>query len=103
MGSSREAFLAGYQPKKTPVAKHTPKLTITLEAVMLMGQFKNSFTTVPMPRGKLDYASIFKALSDVGYKGVCSFEYERDFTNNLGGLAESVGYARGICDAVTAK
>ena len=30
MGSSREAFLAGYQPKKTPVAKHTPKLAITL-------------------------------------------------------------------------
>ena len=28
--SSLEAFLAGYQPKKTPVAKHTPKLAITL-------------------------------------------------------------------------
>ena len=80
---------------------HLKNFAVNVKGAHKIG--KNSFTTVPMPRGKLDYASIFKALSDVGYKGVCSFEYERDFTNNLGGLAESVGYARGICDAVTAK
>ena len=45
-------------------------------------------------------AKVFEALADVGYSGVCSFEYERDFDNNLGGLAESVGYARGVCDAI---
>ena len=60
----------------------------------------HSFTTVPMPRGKIDYGKVFKALADVGYDGVCSFEYERDFTDNLGGLAESVGYARGVCDTI---
>ena len=80
---------------------HLKNFAVNVKGAHKIG--KNSFTTVPMPRGKLDYASIFKALSDVGYTGVCSFEYERDFTNNLGGLAESVGYARGICDAVTAK
>ena len=60
-------------------------------------------TTVPMPRGALDYAKIFKALAEVGYDGVCSFEYERDFENNFGGLAESVGYARGVCDSISVK
>lgn len=59
-----------------------------------------SFTAVPMARGAIDYAQIFKALAEVGYTGICSFEYERDFENNFGGLAESVGYARGVCDSI---
>ena len=63
----------------------------------------HSFTTVPMPRGKINYDTVFKALADVGYDGVCSFEYERDFTDNFGGLAESIGYARGVCDAIHVK
>ena len=67
---------------------------------ILSKEVPHSFTTVPMPRGRIDYKKVFKALSDVGYNGVCSFEYERDFENNFGGLAESVGYARGVCDAL---
>ena len=70
---------------------------------ILSKEVPHSFTTVPMPRGKIDYAEVFKALAEVGYSGVCSFEYERDFTNNLGGLAESVGYARGVCDTIRVK
>ena len=70
---------------------------------ILSKEVPHSFTTVPMPRGKIDYASVFKALADVGYDGVCSFEYERDFENNFGGLAESVGYARGVCDSIRVK
>ena len=70
---------------------------------ILSKEVPHSFTTVPMPRGKIDYAKVFKALADVGYDGVCSFEYERDFTDNLGGLAESVGYARGVCDTIRVK
>ena len=63
----------------------------------------HSFTTVPMPRGKIDYGAVFTALAEVGYAGVCSFEYERDFEDNFGGLAESVGYARGVCDTIRVK
>ena len=70
---------------------------------ILSKEVPHSFTTVPMPRGKIDYGSVFKALAEVGYTGVCSFEYERDFENNLGGLAESVGYARGVCDTIRVK
>lgn len=61
---------------------------------------KKTFTTVPLARGAIDYGAVFKALAEVGYDGVCAFEYERDFENNLSGLAESVGYARGVCDTV---
>ena len=80
---------------------HLKNFALNLPGAQKIG--KNSFTTVPMPRGAMDYAKIFKALADVGYEGVCSFEYERDFDNNYGGLAESVGYARGVCDTVRVK
>lgn len=77
---------------------HLKNFAINLPGAGKIG--KNSFTTVPMPRGAMDYGTIFKALVEVGYDGVCSFEYERDFENNLEGLAESVGYARGVCDTL---
>ena len=80
---------------------HVKNFALNLPGAQKIG--KNSFTTVPMPRGAIDYGEVFKALADVGYTGVCAFEYERDFTNNLEGLAESVGYARGVCDTLPVK
>ncbi|MCQ2388856.1 MAG: DUF1080 domain-containing protein, partial [Kiritimatiellae bacterium] len=55
-------------------------------------------SAMPLPRGKMDMAAIFKALRDVGYAGVCSLEYERDFTDNFAGIAECIGYFRGLSD-----
>lgn len=55
------------------------------------------------PRGELDIPGIFRALSDVGYDGVCHIEYEKDFSDNAMGLAESVGYYRGCMDSIKAK
>lgn len=55
------------------------------------------------PRGELNIPAVFKALADVGYTGVCHIEYEKDFADNAMGLAESVGYFRGVMDATKAK
>ena len=55
---------------------------------------------VPMPRGDMDLWEIVKALVEVNYTGVCSLEYERDFKDNLAGVAESVGYFKGLIKAV---
>ena len=55
---------------------------------------------IPLPRGKIDYVAVFSALAEVGYAGVCALEYERDFDDNLAGIAESIGYARGVTDAL---
>ena len=63
---------------------------------------KKNGAATPLPRGKIDYVKIVKALIDVGYDGVCALEYERDFTDNLAPVAESVGYFRGLVDALTA-
>lgn len=55
---------------------------------------------IPLPRGKIDYVKVFTALAEAGYTGVCSLEYERDFNDNIVGIAESIGYARGVTDAI---
>ena len=52
------------------------------------------------PRGELDVPAILKTLAEVGYAGVCHVEYERDYKDNAMGLAESIGYYRGVMDAV---
>ena len=41
-----------------------------------------------------------QAFADVGYDGVCSLEYERDFQDNERAVIESIAYERGICDAI---
>jgi len=59
--------------------------------------------SVPLPRGKIDLASVFKAFADAGYSGVCSLEYEKDFEDNLLAVVESIAYERGVCDATKSK
>lgn len=51
---------------------------------------------VEMGRGVIDIPEFFKTLASIGYDGVASFEYEKDAKDPLAGLAESVGYARGV-------
>ena len=55
---------------------------------------------VPMPRGDMNMWEIVKALVEVNYTGCCSLEYERDFKDNLAGVAESIGYFKGLIKAI---
>jgi sugar phosphate isomerase/epimerase len=50
----------------------------------------------PAGRGVIDLVGFLKALIQIGFAGVASFEYEADPSDPLPGLAESVGYTRGI-------
>jgi sugar phosphate isomerase/epimerase len=54
---------------------------------------------IEMPRGKIDMPAFVRALRKVKYSGVCSLEYEKDMTDPLLGIAESIGYFRGVMDA----
>lgn len=51
-----------------------------------------------MGTGKMEFKPIFKALRKIGYKGVISLEHEKDLDAPLTGMAQSVGYLRGIID-----
>lgn len=59
--------------------------------------------SVPLPRGKIDLSKVFRAFADIGYNGVCSLEYEEDFEDNMLAVIESIGYERGLCDAIGAN
>ena len=56
-------------------------------------------TTWEMGRGVMDFKPIVKALRKIGYKGVVSIEFEKNGNNPHPGIAESVGYLRGVLDA----
>jgi sugar phosphate isomerase/epimerase len=51
---------------------------------------------VEMGRGLLDLPAIMQALLDVKFAYHAGIEYEKDANDALPGLAESVGYLRGV-------
>jgi sugar phosphate isomerase/epimerase len=52
--------------------------------------------TVECGRGVLDLKSIAQATLDIRYPHLFSFEYEKDENDPVPGLAESIGYTRGL-------
>lgn len=50
--------------------------------------------------GRLDIRGMLRALLDIKYNGVVSFEYEKVAGNPVTGLAESLGYVRGVLAAL---
>ena len=50
-------------------------------------------------RGVINFPALVKMLRKVGYTGVCSLEHEKDMTDPFMGIAESIGYFRGIIEA----
>lgn len=57
-------------------------------------------STIEMGRGVIDIPRFLKALIQIDYKGSVSFEYEKDGKDPLPGVAESVGYVRGVLAAL---
>ena len=52
-----------------------------------------------MGRGVINFSEVVESLRKIKYTGVCSIEFEKDMTDPLPGLAESVGYFKGIMSA----
>jgi sugar phosphate isomerase/epimerase len=60
-------------------------------------------TTVEMGRGVIDLPRLLRTLVDRGYDRTVHFEFEKDKDDPLAGVAESVGYVRGILSAMSSK
>jgi inosose dehydratase len=56
--------------------------------------------TVEAGRGVIDLPRFLRTLKKTGYAGNVAFEYEKDAGDPLPGLAESVGYVRGVLAAI---
>ena len=55
--------------------------------------------SVELGRGRIDFPLFVKLLRKYNYTGSVSLEYEKDMSNPFMGIAESVGYFRGVCYA----
>lgn len=52
--------------------------------------------SVEIGRGIIDIPAFVKMLREVGYTGKCSLEHERNMNDPFIGIAESIGYFRGV-------
>ena len=55
--------------------------------------------SVEIGRGIINFPAFVKMLREVGYTGMCSLEHERNMKDPLQGIAESLGYFRGVITA----
>jgi inosose dehydratase len=56
--------------------------------------------TVEMGRGIIDIPGVVETLRKIRYTGICSLKFEKDSKDPLPGIAESIGYLKGVmaCD-----
>jgi len=52
--------------------------------------------TVEMGRGIIDIPKVVDTLRKIKYAGSCSLEFEKDMKDPIAGIAESIGYFRGV-------
>jgi inosose dehydratase len=52
--------------------------------------------TVEMGRGIIDIPKVVDTLRKINYTGSCSLEFEKDMKDPLPGIAESIGYFKGV-------
>nr|WP_293837387.1 sugar phosphate isomerase/epimerase family protein [uncultured Arsenicibacter sp.] len=55
--------------------------------------------TCELGRGIIDVPAFVDMLRKIKYSGSCSLEYEKDMKDPLAGIAESIGYFKGVCDS----
>jgi len=56
--------------------------------------------TVEIGRGVIHFPRLIKTLNKMNYQGVLALEYEKNENDPLPGAAESIGYVRGVIDAL---
>jgi sugar phosphate isomerase/epimerase len=61
---------------------------------------RNTNVGTEVGRGILDIRGMLQALLDIGFTGHCGFEFEKAAKNPLPGLAESVGYTKGVMSGI---
>ena len=58
-------------------------------------------STLEIGRGVIDIPGFLATLKHIGYARTVGFEYEKDADDPMPGLAESVGYVRGVLDSLS--
>ena len=83
----------GKDPVKDLERYHTRVFDVHIKDVT--GPTKAGYS-VEIGRGIIDFPAFVNMLRKVGYSGVCSLEHERNMKDPFSGIAESIGYFRGV-------
>ena len=83
----------GKDPVEDLKKYHTRVFDIHIKDVT--GDTKEGYS-VEIGRGIIDIPAFVNMLREVEYNGVCSLEHERNMKDPLQGIAESIGYFRGV-------
>jgi sugar phosphate isomerase/epimerase len=54
---------------------------------------------IEIGRGVINFPALIKSLEKIKYSGVCSIEFEKDMSDPMPGIAESLGYFKGVMAA----
>jgi L-ribulose-5-phosphate 3-epimerase UlaE len=54
---------------------------------------------IEMGRGVINIKEVIQSLRKIKYAGYCSIEFEKDMTDPLPGIAESIGYFKGVMNS----
>jgi len=84
---------AGVDPAESIIKCQERLYDVHLKDISAMGK-KN--TPIESGRGILDSKSILAAILKINYQGLVGFEYEKDAKDPMPGLAETVGYTKGL-------
>ena len=89
------AMRAGVEPEKA--VKQYGKRIFDLHIKDVTKAEKDGMA-IEAGRGIINFPAFVKALRKVDYSGYCSIEFEKDMKDPLPGIAESVGYFKGVKD-----
>lgn len=84
---------AGVDPADSIIKCQERLYDVHLKDISAMG---NKNTPVEAGRGILDSKSILAALLEIKFQGHVGFEYEKDSQDPVPGLAESIGFTKGL-------
>lgn len=87
---------AGVLPEKVVVEYKERVFDLHIKDVTAMAK---DAKVAEVGRGAINFPAFVKALRKIKYSGVCSIEYEKDMSDPLVGMAESVGFFRGVLKA----
>lgn len=91
------AMRAGEEPAKAVLAYKDRIFDLHIKDVTAAS---NKGKATEIGRGVIDFAGFIKALRKAKFKGISSVEYEKDMSDPLPGIAESVGYFRGVIKTI---
>ena len=87
------AIRAGADPAKAVVDYKQRMFDLHIKDVSKAAQDGKA---IELGRGVIDFPALVKALRKINYAGKCSIEFEKDMKDSLPGIAESVGFFRGV-------